>query len=65
MSYSKLKIKEKLLVIVLTVAMLLPMTAVNVDVAVAATDTCPYLTSADIKDMASAKLDIIYGGVKK
>lgn len=30
--------------------------------AVAATDTCPYLTSADIKDMASAKLDIIYGG---
>ena len=32
--------------------------------AVAATDTCPYLTSTDIKDMASAKLDIIYGGVK-
>lgn len=30
--------------------------------AVAATDTCPYLTSADIKDMASVKLDIIYGG---
>jgi hypothetical protein len=33
--------------------------------AVAATDTCPYLTSADIKDMASVKLDIIYGGKDK
>lgn len=32
--------------------------------AVASTDTCPYLTSEDIKDMANAKLDIIYGGVK-
>lgn len=30
--------------------------------AVAATDTCPYLTSADMKDMLSTKLDIIYGG---
>lgn len=43
MSYSKLKIKEKLLVIVLTAAMLLPMTAVNVSVAVAATDTADYI----------------------
>lgn len=32
--------------------------------AVAATDSSPYLTSEDIKDMANAKLDIIYGGVK-
>lgn len=30
--------------------------------AVSATDPCPYLTSTDIKDMATTKLDIIYGG---
>lgn len=30
--------------------------------AVAATDSSPHLTTSDIKDMASAKLDIIYGG---
>lgn len=32
--------------------------------AVASTDTCPYLTSEDIKDMTNTKLDIIYGGAK-
>ena len=30
--------------------------------AVAATDSSPYLTTSDIKDMANSKLDIIYGG---
>lgn len=32
--------------------------------AVAATDNYPYLTTSDIRDMANAKLDIIYGGAK-
>lgn len=33
--------------------------------AVAATDSSPYLTTSDIKDMASTKLDIFYGGTKQ
>lgn len=32
--------------------------------AVASTDTYSYLTTSDIRDMANAKLDIIYGGRK-
>lgn len=32
--------------------------------AVASTDNYPYLTTSDIRDMANAKLDIIYGGRK-
>ena len=33
--------------------------------AVASTDNYPYLTTSDIRDMANAKLDIIYEGRKK
>lgn len=32
--------------------------------AVASTDNYAYLTTSDIRDMANAKLDIIYGGAK-